>query len=677
MYYKENRLLVLLIGFIMFLTFCSVLLVGIIIKVSNNNSKAANETKKIIDRAETFSANILAYETNIRGFLLVKDSLALRIADAAITEAKNDLTILTDYTKSNASLKAIVDSLVYFTNLKIERNNDLLAATNSTIDIKPGRKVMLAIFDKKNNLKSTEEFVYNAIISRNNKIITGLQMVTGILIGLVTLFIVLLIFYFNNQLKKEKEYNKLMHQKNLLIQNSNDAIITTNDKLEILSWNLGAENMIGYSEQEVLGKKLSAIIEIEFSSTDEKENFKHALSTKGFWKGELVQISKRGERKNILASYSATYNFQNKITGYSSIRTDITKQKKLEQELRNVNAWLEKEVEQKTKEIKENFERIQKGFISFNTDKRITYINKFFADFLGKTQKELIGEDYTVLLDGIENTPFLLDGVTAHFEQRIISNEIFVEQLNVWTEYTIYPAEDGISVYFTNISNKKKIENELKEKNKQLQILTNHIEHLREEERKQIARDLHDDLGQIATVLKIDITRLKNLIEPNNQPLTEKAEKLLDLCSELIYKIKKISFDLRPDILDNIGLTTTLDNHCKEFAKNTGIACSFYSSHINKRLDPKVETTLFRILQEALTNIIRHAKATQVMVSLLEENNKFILTITDNGIGFDIENTGNGLGIVGMKERANSIQAIFSVNSTLNNGTTINVSYAI
>jgi signal transduction histidine kinase len=195
---------------------------------------------------------------------------------------------------------------------------------------------------------------------------------------------------------------------------------------------------------------------------------------------------------------------------------------------------------------------------------------------------------------------------------------------------------------------------QLRESHKQLRSLSVYLQHVREEERARIAREVHDELGQALTSCKLDASWLAHHLPRNQMKLSKKAEKLSTDIDSTIQTVRRIATELRPGILDHLGLAAALEWQAQEFQSRTGIRCRV-SAHLRKPpLDPDLTTTFFRIFQETLTNVIRHAEATEVDVQLKEDAARIILEVRDNGRGISLKGIADprSMGLLGMRERA-------------------------
>jgi signal transduction histidine kinase len=197
-------------------------------------------------------------------------------------------------------------------------------------------------------------------------------------------------------------------------------------------------------------------------------------------------------------------------------------------------------------------------------------------------------------------------------------------------------------------------EERLRASHEQLRALTAYLHYVREEERTRIAREVHDELGQALTGLKLDISLIAARRRGGARPLLRKIKEMSARIDATIQTVRRISTELRPAILDSLGLVAAIEWQAEEFQKRTGILCEVRIEVKEWLWDQDFKTVCFRIFQETLTNVIRHAKASRVDISLVESEGKLVLTVRDNGRGISEKNIGDvgSIGIIGMKERA-------------------------
>jgi PAS domain S-box-containing protein len=230
-----------------------------------------------------------------------------------------------------------------------------------------------------------------------------------------------------------------------------------------------------------------------------------------------------------------------------------------------------------------------------------------------------------------------------------------------------------------DITERKRTEEKLRRSSKLLRDLSSHLQSVREEERAVIAREIHDELGQVLTALKIQISLISNKLNVEQSVLKEKINSLLHLIDTSVESVQRISSQLRPGILDELGLIATIEWQIEEFKKLTNISCTVILPNDELKLDVNKSTALFRIFQEALTNITRHSEADKVSISLLTDQTKLSLEIKDNGKGIiqDQIKDYRSLGLHGMEERAMVFGGRVYIDSFTGKGTSVKVEIPI
>ena len=226
---------------------------------------------------------------------------------------------------------------------------------------------------------------------------------------------------------------------------------------------------------------------------------------------------------------------------------------------------------------------------------------------------------------------------------------------------------------------RRQAEMELKRSQELFRNLSTHLQEVREEERTRIARKIHDDMGQALTALKIDVSWLNKKLPNDQDSIREKLQSMVTLINETIETVHNVSEDLRPGILDDFGLAAAIEWQAEEFQKRTGVECRTNLPPDEFDLSKEKSTNLFRIVQESLTNIIRHANATEVEIKLSEKEGILVLEIQDNGKGISDAAITNprSFGLIGIKERVHSLGGEVNIVGTPNEGTRIMVKMSI
>jgi len=235
--------------------------------------------------------------------------------------------------------------------------------------------------------------------------------------------------------------------------------------------------------------------------------------------------------------------------------------------------------------------------------------------------------------------------------------------------------EGRIVVTYEDITERKKAEKELEASREQMRNLSIHLQSVREEERARIAREIHDELGQSLTAFKMDLSWLAKRVT-SEKLLRDKIKAMSGLVDQTIESVHRISADLRPGLLDDLGLVAAMEWQTKEFSNRSGIACEAILDAEEVPLEKDLATAIFRIFQETLTNVARHANATKVFVRLEAKEGKVVLEVADNGRGISRKqiNDPKSFGIIGMRERALLWGGDVSVSASRYRGTTVTVS---
>jgi signal transduction histidine kinase len=211
-------------------------------------------------------------------------------------------------------------------------------------------------------------------------------------------------------------------------------------------------------------------------------------------------------------------------------------------------------------------------------------------------------------------------------------------------------------------------------------MFSRHLIEAQEDERRRIARELHDQIGQILTAVKMNLHSVQQFCQGSEAGSYVKDN--IEAVDEALRLVRDLSVDLRPPILDDLGLTTAIRWYVDRYTKRTGLNVDVVIDlqDENERFSRELETACFRIAQEALTNVIRHAKATQVLVRLTRDGNVLVLTVKDDGVGFDVERLRKRapraatLGLISMQERAHAAGGIIDIYSEPSHGTEIRFS---
>lgn len=709
-----------------------------------------------------------------------------------------------------------------------------------------------------------------------------------------------------------------------LVAQTSDAIFSTDIHFNIKSWNKAATQLYGYTTEQALGANVGVLLKSQLSDSERRRAIAE-LNAKGYYEGEYSYYSNAGELKYVLASISVLRNPDESIAGYIGVHKDISERRALEDRLQLFNLNLEKQVQEKTAELKAIFERITDGFVAFDKNWNYTYINQKAGELIHMDPASLIGRNVW------EVFPLAVGSATWEIFNKAMNEQVFCfnvdyyEPLDLWQENYVYPSPEGISVFIRDVTEQKRAEQKVMNNEKRfrallqnspdgiilmdadlritsispsgvnilgysaeelmkpdrvnhvyepdkpaqrqivelvksrsgaiatgehryvspggrmkwiectyhnlldephvhaivlnfrditsrkvaeeqirrsehkyrllfennpvpmwmssvsdLQIvdvneaalrqygytrqeflqlhdnelrsndfgnvhdgaegaegsqpgqtiqwrhrrkdgtiifveiynyrivyegrpvwlwlsiditgkkaaeeklqksyddirqLASHLQEIREEERAAMAREIHDELGQQLTGLKMDISWLSRKKELTTEQRDQKIREILQFLDGTVNTVRRLSSELRPGILDDLGLGEALEWWAQEFEKRSGVECLIETPTENIPIAPNQAVALFRVFQESLTNVARHAKASLVKSSLVRLGDYVVLRITDNGCGFDTRRTGHKktLGLLGMKERTLMLGGQYEINSEPGQGTTVTV----
>jgi len=359
---------------------------------------------------------------------------------------------------------------------------------------------------------------------------------------------------------------------------------------------------------------------------------------------------------------------------YQVINIDVTEQRIAEEQLRK----LSKAVEQSPNAV-----------CITNPNAIIEYVNPKTVSLTGYSNDELINQNARIFSSGEK-----LKEEYAQMWKTIKSGKIWMGELHnkkkneelYWEFTTISPIFDsnGQITHFLaikeDITERKRIEMALHNSEMELRKFASHLQNVREEEKVALAREIHDELGQILVALKIEIGLLKQKVVKNNSfcssdDILNRFDRLVSLIDKTIKTTRRIMNGLRPELLEMHGILEAIKAFISEFEVRHQISCNFTYDITDAEMNQQQQLALYRILQEALNNIAKHSKATLVTIQLIKVDNTLKFEIIDNGIGFDINNSGrpDSYGMIGMKERVVLLEGNLNITSEKGKGTTVSI----
>jgi PAS domain S-box-containing protein len=328
------------------------------------------------------------------------------------------------------------------------------------------------------------------------------------------------------------------------------------------------------------------------------------------------------------------------------------------------------------------FQAAAQGIFLVDNAGNIVMANPAAADILGYAEKELIGQSIEVLVpDTVRKAhPTHRDSYFAHPQNRPMG---FGRDLRARRkDGSEFPAEISLSsvntmrgplavAFLTDISKRKADEDAIRRQREDLRNLSGQLMTAQDDERRRIARDLHDDLSQKLAYVAIDLGRIG--MKPEAAPLIDDIRPLQARATEASNTVRHISHELHPSVLDDIGLDAALEQFCSEFEQRTGIATEYLCRDVPEPLSPEIARSLYHIAQESLRNVSKHSQTESVRVTLEYSDSVLRLTVKDEGIGLSADRTGRGIGMVAMKERAHLVNGKVSIASEHGQGTEVRV----
>ncbi len=340
-----------------------------------------------------------------------------------------------------------------------------------------------------------------------------------------------------------------------------------------------------------------------------------------------------------------------------------------------------KESEEKYRDLYDNAPDM---YHSINRDGIIIDCNETEAKMLGYSKEEVIGRPVADFQTEESRKIYENERITLTSHKALFG----LEREFVRKDGTAFPATQNVFIEVDDkgglvrtktitrdVTEHKRTEAELRRSREELRNLSAHIESTREEERGKIAREIHDELGQTLSKLKLDLAWLKKRLSPDQDPLAEKTDTMSNLVDGTIRAVQRISSELRPGVLDFLGLSAAIEWQAREFRDRTGIQCDIDITPDLTVEDRNVATAVFRIFQEMLTNIMRHAQASCVNVVLKQEEDGVTIEVRDNGIGIPEPKISapSSFGLMGIRERARFLGGNVSIASAPQQGTTVMV----
>jgi PAS domain S-box-containing protein len=435
-----------------------------------------------------------------------------------------------------------------------------------------------------------------------------------------------------------------------LLKNVSDAVISTDVEMNIESWNRAAEKIYGWREDEVRGKQVEELLQTEFSAAAMEGLDDEEGNAKGFWRGEVVQRRKDGTAMPILASVSPLNDDRGQLIGWVMVNRDISRRLRAELRYRSM------------------FDAVADAVLLLDPEETIFDANPAAWKMYACTREELIGQSMRsflapeghALLDAAfealaRQQPFLAETVAVRRDGTTFEGELRLSPFSFYSERHVL-------VLLRDITERKRLEKEILE--------------VSGREQRRIGRDLHDGLGQQLAAIGFRMADLERALEEEQSLEAEQAAELGDMIRQAMNHARALAHGLNPMNLEDQDFDEALRELTEKVARHFKVTCIFTCPHPIPFKDRNAALHVYRILQEALNNAIRHGKATRIEVTLEHYDQAMTLTVRDNGAGFvPPPKTHQGMGLHIMDYRARMINGNFEIKADAAGGTLVRCSF--
>jgi two-component system sensor histidine kinase UhpB len=482
-----------------------------------------------------------------------------------------------------------------------------------------------------------------------------------------------------DQQKKQAQSELLILRK--AVETSGEVIFLTDREGIITYVNPEFARLYGYSAEEVIGKTTPRILKSGYMTDRDYERFWEALLNNQVVKGEFINKHKDGTLVTVEGSANPILDEDQDIIGFLAIQRDVAEQKRVKQELEAAHVFQQSIINGVTEPI-----------MVIGTDFQVIAANHAAREFSsGDKDGTLPIHCYEIShlrespCDGVEH-PCPLQQVqelgqpvtVVHEHYQANGERRFVEVLAapMWKRDGTF---QGIIESMRDITSRKQAEEAILQYTERLKALAAQLTEVEDAERQRLARELHDRVGQNLTALGINLNIIRMQIPEDESPsIHYHLEDSLSLVEQTAERIRDVMAELRPPVIDDYGLVAALRWYGEKIARRIDIPITVTGNEPEPRLESRVENALFRIVQEGLTNVAKHARATHVMIKVDEDDENLYLNLEDDGVGFDPQqiteqNARRGWGLLSMTERAQAVGGRCQIVSAHNQGTHITV----
>ena len=462
-----------------------------------------------------------------------------------------------------------------------------------------------------------------------------------------------------------------------IVQSSDDAIIGKSLDGIVTSWNEGARRLFGYTAEEMVGQPIARLIpgdRLE-EEPDILARLRRGERVEHF---ETVRQHQDGSLLDVSVSISPIRDASGRIVGASKIARDV-----------GVRKRAQAAVDQAHERLREHAMVLELAPVLVrDMDNRIVLWTRGAEGLYGFSKEEALGRISHELLqttfpESLEHFDEILRR-TGRWEGALVHRKRDGARLVVASQQIIYHDLAGHPIRIleanADITERQRAEAELNQSQEQLRALADRLVRAREEEATRIARELHDQFGRYLTTIKMDVRSIERdlageITSEVGRVLRDKAQTIGQTVDETVQTVRAIATQLRPGLLDDLGLAAAIEWQAGDFQKRSGISCSLTLTGKDPPVGRDQATALFRIFQEILTNVARHAQAAKIWVHLEEEHDAIVLEVEDDGVGISQAQLKQhrSLGLLGMRERALAFGGTVEIAGSPGQGTIVTV----
>jgi PAS domain S-box-containing protein len=537
-------------------------------------------------------------------------------------------------------------------------------------------------------------------------------------------------FVVNQDIAERKRTEEKLREQAALLELAHDAIIVRNMEDRILFWNRSAEEMYGWRKGEALGAAIHDLLRTQYPKL--LDEIKIDLIRMGHWEGELVHTLSDGKKIIVESRWALQRGEGRRPTLILQINRDITERKQIQKRIEATNALLNlfirmpslKDYLDAVLELVQNWSscrcagiRVLDRHGNIPYESYVGFSREFWEseNFLSVKNNQCVcirvitGEmdpqDAPVLTPAgsfccgntigfiqqlseeekkryrgvcVENGFLSVAVIPIRYGERVLGAVHLADEAENRVSFKALEFIESMAPLIGEAINRFNLEEELRESESRLRLLSSELLTVQEAERKRIAREIHDSIGQTLAAIKFGLESKLSQMSAGAPPPGVSVESIISLTQNGIEESRRIQMDLRPSLLDDLGILATIGWFTREFQKvYVHISVEKQISVEENEIADSLRTVLFRVMQEAMNNVAKHSKADLARLVLRKTADKIELSIEDNGEGFDPESMKQGLGLTSMRERTELSGGTFEVESILGKGTRIRASWPI